>query len=136
MYASLPTVFTIISVSDIVLQVLVKLWLKFTSWSIIQKNHARPNVVDRAPYIKFLGLGPVVKTTKKEEIAALRKLQVSALCFLSIILPRVWLGRVLHTLTNSTGFGAVSCNSVRGLIWDNCYYFSPDNLLVNLRGSI
>ena len=74
-------VFTIISVSDIVLPVLIKLWLKFTSWSIFQKNHARPNVVDRAPYIKFLGHGPVVKTTKKEEIAALRKLQVSALCF-------------------------------------------------------
>ena len=45
--------FTIISVSDIVLQVLVKLWLKFTSWSIIQKNHARPNVVDCAPYSDF-----------------------------------------------------------------------------------
>ena len=106
--------FTISSVSDIVLQVLVKLWLKFTSWSIIQKNHAQPNVVDCAPYIKFLCLGPIVKTMKKEEIAALRKLQVSALCFLSIILPRVWLGRVLHTLTIVLASGPLAATVYAG----------------------
>ena len=100
--------------------------------SIIQKNHAWANVVDRAPYIKF----PLSWSSCKdnEESGNCRITEITGQYFVFFVdySTSVWLGLVLHTLTINTGEGAVSCNSARGLIWDNCCYFLPNNLLVNL----